>query len=105
MRVERPGRERVVGVELTGVRDPLVDQDQAGAVALKQLAKRISGTRARAVGVGEERVGFGAAELPGQLAPHGADRDPVGLLLGLAGLELVADEHDPANVRDLVDAQ
>ena len=92
--LEAAGRQVALIVELAGVGHPLVDQDQARPVLVEQLAQHVAGVgRLLVVGL-DARVGLLAAELPGQLAPQRADHGAVGLGDGIAGRDLVADQHD-----------
>jgi len=93
VRVERSGGQPVQAVELAGVRDPLVDQDEAWRVRPEEVHERLSRVRPGAIGVGDERMAVCAAELPGQLAPQGADVGSVGLARDGRGLEPVTDEN------------
>ena len=94
-----PAGRSAVGVQLPGVGDPFVDQDQAGAVLVEQFLERVAGVRGVLVVLLDELVAFLAAKLPGDLAPEGADDGPVGLLVGLAWGNLRADEDGPVDVR------
>ena len=67
-------------MELAGVGDPLVDEDEGGAVVGEQLAEGVAGIGGALV-VGTDAVEGGArlvraaggmAQLPGKLAPEGA---------------------------------
>ena len=98
LRLERTGREFLVGDELTGVRHPLVDQDQRGRVAHDQGAQRFTGVGASAIVLGDQVVGFTPAELPGEFAPERADLGAVVLDDRRAGLEVGADEGDPSDI-------
>ena len=49
LRLEGAGRQVALVVELAGVGDPLVDQDQARAVRVEQLAQRVAGAGRRLV--------------------------------------------------------
>ena len=95
--VEAPPDQVVAPVEAPRVGDPLVDEDEGGGVAGDEGPQGVAGVSAGAVRLGDERVGLGAPELPGELPPQGVDDGAVGLGGGLAGRDLVADDGDPVN--------
>ena len=97
--LEAACRKVTLVVELTRIGHPLVDQDEAGAILLEQLAQRIAGAgRPFVVGVdaGKGRL---TPELPGQLAPQRAHHGAVGLDDRVAGRDLVAHQHHAADGR------
>ena len=92
VRLERSGGQIRRGVQLAGIGDPFVDQDQAGAILVEEFLQRIAGVGGVLVVLFDELVAFLAAELPGDFAPEGADDGPVGLLVRLARRNLRTDE-------------
>ena len=114
MRVEGAGGQVLGAVELARVGDPLVDEDEAGAVLLEELLQGRARVGASTVGIGDKRVAFCPAELPGQLAPERVDLDPVAPGVDGARPDLGADEHgairlrqraDPRILEQLIDAE
>ena len=83
VRLERSGGQIRRGVQLAGIGDPFVDQEQAGAILVEEFLQRIAGVGSALVVFFDELVAFLAAELPGDFAPEGADDGPVGLLVRL----------------------
>jgi hypothetical protein len=95
LRLEAAGRQVALVVELARIGHPFVDQDQAGAVVVEQLAQHVAGAgRVLVVGLhaGES---FLAAQLPGQFAPQRAHHRAIGLGRRVARRNLVADQHHP----------
>ena len=89
---------QVLGVvELPGVGDPLVDEDQARGVRGEHVLQ--GGTRVGtcAVGIGYQVVPCPAAQLPGKLTPQRVDLRTVGLDIGLSRAERGAHQHDATN--------
>ena len=94
LRLEAARRQVALVVELARIGDPLVDQDQARPILVEQLAQHVAGAgRLLIVGL-DARERLLAAKLPGQLAPERAHDGAVGLGDGIAGRDLVADQHD-----------
>ena len=92
MGVEAAGRQVVAVPELARVGDPLVDEHHAGRVLGEQVAQDGgAGVSAALVRLADAVVGVAAAELPGELAPHGVDLGAV-LLSRAARAEVVADD-------------
>src|SRR5690606_35053948 len=81
LRLEAAAGEAALLVELAGVGDPLVDQDEAGAVVVEERAERVAGVGGVLVVGADALVGAAGlleaagaeAELPRQLAPERAD--------------------------------
>src|SRR5262249_25532661 len=86
MRLEAAGGRVGAAVELAGVRPPLVDQNETGAVIVHQPAQHVAGARGLLVirtDALKRLLGFlgsayRMAELPGQLAPQRAHHRAVG---------------------------
>ena len=105
---EPAGRSSLV-VQLAGVGDPLVDQDQGRAVVGQQLTQHVAGIGgALVVGAhplkGSARRGRAAgamAQLPGKLAPQRAYLRAVRLGDRVAGRDAVADEDDAVDARQI----
>ena len=105
LRLEAAGGQVALVVELARVGHPLVDQDQARAVLVEQLAQHIAGA-GRLLVVGRTRCeGLLAAELPGQLAPQRAHHRAVGLRDRVAGRDLVAHQHHAPDGRQRLRAR
>ena len=92
--VEAAAGQAVAPVQAAGVGDPFVDEDEGGGVAADEGAQGGTGVGAGAVGLRDELVGLGAAELPGELAPQRVNDRSVRLGGGLPGGDLVADDGD-----------
>ena len=86
-------------MELARVRHPLVDQDETRPILVKNLAERIAGAGRALVVPGDARVRGSLPQLPGELAPQGADDRAVGLGGGIARRNLVADQNHPLRHR------
>ena len=86
-------------VELAGIGHPLVDQDQAGAVLVHQLAQHVARAGGPLVVGAHPLIGSAAPQLPGQLAPQGAHQRTVGLTDRVAGRQLEPDQDDSAHGR------
>jgi hypothetical protein len=71
--VEVAGWEPLGVEQLAGVRDPLVNQDQAGAVPAEQPVEVVARVGCGPVGVSDYLIAVPAAQSPGELAPQGAD--------------------------------
>ena len=95
--LEAAGGQIALVVKLARIGDPFIDEDQAGAVFLEQLAQRVAGTGGLVVVGGDTRIGGLAPQLPGQLAPQRAHHRAVALGYRIAGRDLVADQHDAAH--------
>ena len=67
-------------VELAGVGDPLVDEDEARAEFVEELAKGVACISGRTVIGGDTGVSLGSAELVGEFAPEGVYDRAVGLV-------------------------
>ena len=94
MRLETARRQIGLFVELAGIGDPFVDQDQARPVLVHQLAQDVAGA-GRLFVVGRDALeGPLAAKLPGEFAPQRAHDGAVGFDAGIARRNLVADQHD-----------
>ena len=94
--LEAAGGKVALVVKLAGVGDPLVDEDQAGAVIVEELAQRIAGVR-RLLVVGCDAVErLPAAQLPRQLAPEGSNDRAVIFRHRVPRRDLVADQHHQA---------
>ena len=97
-------------MELAGVGDILVDEDQGGAVVCQQLAEGVAGVGGVLVvgahalegGARLARAAGGMAELPGKLAPQRAHLGAVGLGDWVAGRDAVADEDDAVDAWEFV---
>ncbi len=81
-------------MKLACVGDPLVDQDQAGAVFDEQLAQHVAGTGRLFIVGFDARESFLSAELPRQLAPKRTHDGAVGLGARVAWGDLVAYQND-----------
>jgi len=75
-----PAGEVALVVQLSSVGHPLVDQHEAGAIFLEQLAQDVPGAGGLLVVLLDAGIGLLAAELPRQLAPEGSHHGTVGLL-------------------------
>ena len=106
--LERAGGQVAFVVQLAGVGDILVDQDQGRAVVCQQLTEGVAGVGGvLVVGahafVGSARFAVaagGMAQLPGKLAPQGAHLRAVRLGDWVAGRDAVADEDDAVDARE-----
>ena len=105
--LEGAGGQVAFVVQLAGVGDILVDQDQGWAVVCQQLTEGVAGIGGfLVVGahafVGSARLALaagGMAELPGKLAPQSAHLGAVRLGYRVAGGDAVADEDDAVDAR------
>ena len=87
------GREAIDPVELAGVGDPLVDQDEARGVRFEELDERRARTRPSSVGFGNGVIGIPATELPCELAPDRVDLRAIRFLVDLTGASIWPDQH------------
>jgi hypothetical protein len=87
-------------VKLPRVGHPLIDQDQARAVLLEQLAQRIARARRLLIVRLNPRERLLAPKLPGQLAPQRPDNGAVRLDGRIARRDLVADQDHPPGARE-----
>ena len=105
--LEGAGGQVAFVVQLAGVGDILVDQDQGRAVVCQQLTEGVAGVGGvLVVGahafVGSARFAVaasGMAQLPGKLAPQSAHLGAVRLGDWVAGRDAVADEDDSVDPR------
>ena len=99
LRLEAPGRQVALIVQLARVGDPLVDQDQARPVLDEKLLQHVAGAR-RALVVGRDaRVRRRAPQLPRQLAPQRPHHRAVRLGDGIARRDADAHQDHPAHRR------
>ena len=104
VRVEGPGGEAVVPVQLAEERHPLVHQHDAGRVAGEQRRQHPrTGAHPAPVRTGDHPVALGPPELPRQLAPERAGDGPVVLPVRLARRELRPHQHRAAARRRAAD--
>ena len=89
-------------MQLAGVGDPLVDEDQAGAVFLEQLPQHIAGAGRVFVISGNARECLLAAQLPRHLAPQRTYDRAVGFGHWIPRRDLVADQHHAPGLGEFV---
>ncbi len=71
--VEGAACQVVAADEGSGIGHPLIDQDDRRRVFGQQFVKSISRVCPVAIGLGDDGVGLGTSELPGELAPDRVD--------------------------------
>ena len=79
LRLEAPGGQIAAIVQLAGVGDPFVDEDDAGPEVVEQAADGVSRARPRLVGSRDPAVRIATSQLPGKFAPKGVDDGAVRL--------------------------
>jgi hypothetical protein len=95
--VEGAAGQVVAADEGAGICDPFVDQNDGGGILREEIVQGLARGGAVCVGLRNQCVAFGAAELPGQLAPDGVDVCAV--VLGRSRrAEVVADDGDAADL-------
>ncbi len=104
LRLEVPGGEVAPVDRVARVGHPLVDEHEARRVLLEQRRQHLR-ARARALGVGirDELVALGLAELPRHLAPQRPNLGAVGLLRDLADGQVRTHEHGAVRLRGAFD--
>jgi hypothetical protein len=99
MCIEGPGGQSIQPIELAGIRDPFVDEDQAWRMRTEQVDECLPRVRPGAVGVRDERKPFGTPELPGQLTPQRPHLGSIGLHGDGPGLQAVSDDDGRRRLR------
>jgi hypothetical protein len=92
LRLERAAREALPSNELTRVGHPLVDQDDRRRKVFKQFMQRLPRRRRSLIGLADQLVPIGAAELPGELSPYRIDVD-IAAVLARRGEVVTHDRH------------
>ena len=81
MRIEVASRQITLVVELPGIGNPFIDEDQAGTELLEQDAQFIAGTDALFIGCPYNFVSLFLSQLPSKFAPEGPDNRSILLLV------------------------
>ena len=87
-----------VVVQLAGVGDPFVDQNEARPIFVHQFAEGVARVGGALVVLSNLVECRPATELPSQFAPQRPDHSTIFLCRRIAGRDLVADQHDPFDV-------
>ena len=93
MRFEISGGKIALFVQLAGVSDPFVNQNQAGRIHVEQFPQRVAGIRGAFVIEPDALVGVASAKLPRQFAPERPRDRAVGLDARIAGRNLIPHQH------------
>ena len=94
-----PAGKIALVVQLTRVRDPLVDQNQAWTVLDEQLAQHVARARRLLIIFRDAVERLLAAKLPGQFAPQRMDHRAIRFRCRISWGDLVADEDHALHFR------
>ena len=103
MRFKTSARKIALVVELTRIRHPFIDQNQAGTVFVEKNTQHISGAGGFFIIRTDSLVGFFSAELPGQLSPEGIHHCSVRLFNRVSRGNLISDQHHTVCLGDRSD--